>query len=452
MPRFNLDWLPQTIADYCKSLTETCQVSPDLLGVTALGVLSVATQKSKIILRDGWEEYCTLYVANIQYAGEKKSLALGKLSSPLTDWQDQKNTSLKSEISSSKQKYRLLKKRCEQAEKDALAGKISDEEAVQIACQLDDFQPVRPVQLFSDDCTAERLVQLLAENKEQFAVLSAEGGILSIISGRRYSQTSDANVDVYLKSFFGEPVQVDRVNRASDTLRHPTLSMVLNVQPTAIKKLVQDEDLRGLGLVDRFLYSFPPPYEKMYLFDTAPENQTLRCAYHNLLASLLDDRDNAKYITLSPDARELFKGFCERNWNFQRPKAPRDFRGYLNKHCGVVGRIAGILQAATDKSTIVTSETMQNAIAIGDYFRQQAESLILGGAMFDSDMQFAETVYSVARDLADTNGEVKLRDIYRKLHRKKTDLVEPLQILVDTNRVAESDAPFEQLATIKLIG
>ena len=95
---------------------------------------------------------------------------------------------------------------------------------------------------------------------------------------------------------------------------------------------------------------------------------------------------------------------------------------------------------------------MQNAIAIGDYFRQQAESLILGGAMFDSDMQFAETVYSVARDLADTNGEVKLRDIYRKLHRKKTDLVEPLQILVDTNRVAESDAPFEQLATIKLIG
>jgi len=86
------------------------------------------------------------------------------------------------------------------------------------------------------------------------AVLSPEGGVFDVMGGR-YS--GEPNIDVYLKAHTGESLRVDRMNRPSEYVARPILTLCLTVQPVVLKRLAEKRDFRGRGLVARFLYSIP---------------------------------------------------------------------------------------------------------------------------------------------------------------------------------------------------
>ena len=434
---FDISCLPHVVKNICEAIADSLTVSADMVGTCALTILSTACQNHIVEIKSGWEEPLNLFGLIVASAGEKKSPVQAILKKPFDDWQSQKNSSLKSEIEVSKQTYKNLKKKLAKAESDILKSVDgAEEEAIRLAQELADFEAVRPVRLYSGDCTTEKLAQLLAENNEQFSIISSEGGIVSTIAGR-YSN-GEANSDIYCKAFYGESVQVDRVNRDSDLLDRPILSMLLAVQPVVLKSLINNSVLTGVGLVDRFLFCVPPSSIGKSTFNSPAIPDKVMTEYHNLVTQLLDERQGRKYLKFSHEARKLFADFYD---HFQQISIPRDFEGiegWASKHCGIVARIAGILQLSEDGNCTISADNVLKAITLSDYFQEQAR-LVLGGAVLNEAEQLAEYVLERIKkcksNVLEKDGVhvLKFRDLQRTIHKRglktREDFAEPLQIL-----------------------
>jgi len=65
--------------------------------------------------------------------------------------------------------------------------------------------------------TPERVVGLMAEQQNRFAIFSAEGGLLSTLASARYSKNSSPSYDALLKAHAGDPIAHDR--KGSDPIR-----------------------------------------------------------------------------------------------------------------------------------------------------------------------------------------------------------------------------------------
>ena len=79
------------------------------------------------------------------------------------------------------------------------------------------------------------------QNHECMAIISTEGGVFDMISGR-YDRKP--NMDIYLKGYSGDSLNVDRKGRESEHIDHPTLTMALTIQPTILDEIMRNDRLR----------------------------------------------------------------------------------------------------------------------------------------------------------------------------------------------------------------
>ena len=114
--------------------------------------------------------------------------------------------------------------------------------------------PVLP-RLVADDVTPEAAASLLAEQGGRLAVLSAEGGIFTTMSGR-YSG-GVPSLEVFLKGHAGDLLRVDRKGRPAEHVPAPALTLGLALQPEVLRDIARLPGFRGRGLLARILYSLP---------------------------------------------------------------------------------------------------------------------------------------------------------------------------------------------------
>lgn len=440
----------------CRAVSESLTVSTDMAAAAGLGVLSVACNKYGVALKDGWFQPLTLYMVICAEAGEKKSPVLNAMKKPLDDWSKQRNIDLKGEIAESKQKYRNMKNLLKRAEKDAENGKDgAEEETLRLAREIDAFESVRPVRLYSGDVTSEKLVQLLSDNGERFAILSSEGGILQVLSGDRYGNGT-ANYDIYCQGYNGETVNVDRINSGTVTMENPVLSMTLFVQPVILAGLLGNETLQGVGLCDRCLYAAPISTIGKERFDAIPIPGNVEAGYSNMIRRLLEGRERT--LWLSDEAREQFAGYYNR-FTKDIPFAYEDLKGWASKFRGTVGRIAGILQLCEDAdSGRISGDNMMRAIILSDYFTEQARLILREGGMNQNE-QTAKYLLDRVRALrdktyADEAGRIvlKYRDLRANVNKRglkqKADYDEPLQCLIDKGWIDVNAEVFAQVTEL----
>ena len=87
----------------------------------------------------------------------------------------------------------------------------ADEKKLQeLKDELDSLPVIKEIRYSADDCSSEALTSLLAGNGGRMAVISSEGGIFDIMTGR-YS--NKVNIDVWLKGWCGDQIRVDRMGR-----------------------------------------------------------------------------------------------------------------------------------------------------------------------------------------------------------------------------------------------
>ncbi len=381
---FPADALPDDIADYVKAVAESTQTPVDMAGTAALAAVAVCCQgKYKIRGKADWVEPLNGYFIVINPPSERKSAVEHSIVKPLDVYEEQYNIRNAGAVEASKMRKRILEKRQKAVEEKVSKGNADMEELDRIAQEAADFEEVRPLQLYVDDITTEKLVSVMSANKGRAALVSSEGGIFDTLAG---IYTKNVNIDVMLKGYSGDPIRVDRIGRESENIMDPALTILLMAQPNVLSEVMRNTTFRGRGLTARFLYSMPASFVGTRDFRSKPVSDECYRRYEQKIVNLLEDEytRTAEMITLSDEAIELLAAFASE----LEPRLAGDLAemsDWAGKLVGNVLRMAGLLcRAGVFRShdfmddadpLVVDGQTMGNAIRLGKYYLNHAQAI-----------------------------------------------------------------------------
>lgn len=374
LPPFPTHTLPNWIADMVYAVADELQVATDLPATLALAALATTTAGHiEIAIRDTWHEPTNLYLVVALPPGAGKSPAFKAMIGPLETHQTNLRHNAETRIAALEQQRRILTTAMKRAE-----DKGDTNEARNLLQELHELQiPHRP-RLIIDDATPEALVARLHEQNGRLALMSSEGGLFDMITGRYNERT---NLDPYLQAWSGDTINVDRIGRESITITKPLLTIGLTVQPTVIERLAARPELAGRGLTARFMYAIPHDtvgYRDMTRPDT-PTNPT-RNHYNQQLTHIAETlhKQPSQTLQLTPDAAQIFNDWRQHIEHRRRPDGDLyNMREWTTKLESSVARTAAILTTATNPHNPgpVTAQTLNHAITIGRYWIEHARAV-----------------------------------------------------------------------------
>lgn len=391
-PPFPAEELPPTLRAFVAALALATQTPPALAALLVLAVLAAAAAtRVAVRVRDGWKEPLNLFVAVALGPANRKSAVFSECAEPLEQFEKEETARLAPELAQQQSELKIKKKQLEALEKKAAAidDRLTAEEkadakerAQALARELAETPIPEPPRMVVDDCSPEKLANLMATQDGKIAVLSPEGGVFGMMGGR-YSANSQPNLDVYLKGHAGDPLRVDRIGRPPDYVRHPALTIGLAVQPGVIRQLAEKPEFRERGLPARFLYGMPFTWVGSRKIAAPPLPDTVRAAYQRCVRAILElprfkgpDGDSlSKELGLSPEAGAALRAFEER----LEPRLGEHgdlghVADWAGKLAGAICRVAGLLhlsEHAKGKApwdTTVAGETMAAAIRMSEDF------------------------------------------------------------------------------------
>jgi hypothetical protein len=222
-----------------------------------MGAVSAALSgKLEVEPEDGYIESAHIWVCPLLESGNRKRAVIDAIRVPIDEYQDSERERLEPELK------RLLSER---ASKRAAIEKLRKRHSVDSADALADetrriaeFEAELPpephtITLTTSDTTPEALEELMQDNDGRMAIISDEGGMFDIMSGRYNTQP---NLDVFLKGHTGGRVAVHRRSRITFIPR-AHLTICLAPQPSVIHALRDKPFMRERGLLARFLYALP---------------------------------------------------------------------------------------------------------------------------------------------------------------------------------------------------
>lgn len=328
------------------------------------------------------------------------------------------------EILAAEVRMELAKERRKKAV--AAAAKASVEEAQVLALEAEEMarriaeeHVIRSPRIIADDVTPEKIVDLMQASGGRLGVFSAEAGLFDIIAGR-YNERGSANLEVFLKGHSGDPLTVDRMQRASESVQSPALTLGLTVQPHVVRGLARDPALRGRGLLARILFSLPRSNVGFREIDPSPVPPEVESQYSARIKALRlapcsydkSGEITADLVHFTAEARERFRPFEEEVERELRPEGVlgpiADWGGKLS---GAVARIAGLIAVAeSDGGPTVTPEHVERAIGIGRYLISHA---LAAFALMGADPALEDAKHILAWLRRDGRRVVSCRDIHQ---------------------------------------
>jgi replicative DNA helicase len=442
LPPFPLDTLPDWGSAMIEGVSEETQTPADLAGVVFLGALSAAAGGRAVIeVRPGWTEPVNLYTAVVMPPGSRKSAVFREMTTPITDAERQLCETARADI----QEQEVARTVADEAAKRAIATAAKDPkndhakaQAIAAAGIAMAITPRAWPRLLADDVTPEAATSLLAQQGGRLAILSAEGDIFDVMSGR-YSAGQIPNLGVFLKGHAGDTILVDRKGREPERIDRPALTIGLCIQPQVLLDIARRPVLRGRGLLARVLYSLPADVVGYREIEPDTVQAEVRDLYRQNLAALvvsLDGWTDPAVLLVTPEAA---KALAE----FQRVIEPRlrngagdlaAVRDWASKLAGAAVRIAGLLHLAEHLKDgwgkPIEADTMERAVQLGEYFTEHARAAF--------DQMGTEPLVDDARVLLawikrTEAKEFTKRDLHRGVasarFRKSSDLDEPLVLL-----------------------
>ena len=379
--KFPADCFPKPYSDYTKALADSLQVDVSMVGMAVLSVLSVISQQYiSIQLKEDWKEPLNLYGIAVASPGERKSAVLQRAFKPIWEYQNNANAHILHQMQENEVKIEILNNTYSKAIK-----KGETNEAIRIKDELERLENAHTIQLLVDDTTPEALTEIMLNNNEAAAIISAEGGVFGMLSGR---YTRCPNLDLFLKSFSNEPFVVNRVGRC-EQLNNPKLTMLLFVQPIVVSEAFSQKQFRERGLMGRFLYCCPPSKMGNRKLNALPIDTTIESAYERAVIEILTSINSNIILTLDDDAVNVSTEFFD-YIESRLTTEYASFTDWAGKVHGTTMRIAGLLHVARYGADCgnhkVDKQTMKNAVKLGKYFILQAVDLFGDNTNLDSDI------------------------------------------------------------------
>lgn len=444
---FPTDALPTDIGAYVQAIAESTQTPVDMAGTAALAVIAMCCQGKYVIQgKVDWIEPLNLYTNVIAQPSERKSAVEHHVVRPADNFEVRYNLQNAARVEGSKMQKRILERRQKAIEDKVAKGNAEEGELDKIAKEVAEFEEEKPLHLYVDDITTEKLVSVMAGNHGRAALISSEGGIFDTLAG---IYTKNVNIDVMLKAYSGDTIRVDRIGRESESIMNPTLTILLMTQPKVVSDVLSNPTFRGRGLTARFLYCLPDSSVGERRFQSRPIQDTVYQRYEQRIVNMLEDEysKQPEVITLSPEASNLLTDFAEEI----EPKLKTDYAeiaDWAGKLVGNTLRIAGLLCRAgvcrapeflsENEPLRVSGGTMADAIRLGRYYLSHALAVhdaIPQSAMYSQ----AEKILRMIREHQLTG--FTRRDAMRFCQTfKRVDEIQPvLDFLEDMGYIASVD-------------
>ena len=407
LPPFPIDCLPSRLRNYVEAVAIHTQTPMDM----AAGVLAACLQgKVKVEGNIGHYEQTSLYIFLIAPPGSRKSAVIHAMTAAIEDYEQKYNEGNKTAMRRNKQERESLQRDINRLTRqlEVKYDTLTELELQHTQDKLVELPEIKPLQIFTDDCTSESMIRLLKDNHGRMALISAEGGAFDNIVGR---YTKKPNLDVWLKGICGDTIRVDRINREPDYIRNPALSMIISAQPGVLSELMQSSLLDGRGFLARLFYINIPSAAMPKSFRSAPIPATIREDYDHLIFHLLNLSENEPItLHLAPEAINQMDELCHSVEAYLRNEH-RDMREWGSKYIGLVLRTAGLLHIAADGAGDIQTEMVENAIRIGSYaFHHALYAYSILGA--DETVEKALHVVTKLRKLSVTS--ISRSDLYQK--------------------------------------
>ena len=380
---FPIGAIPGPSGDMASYLAKHCQVDNGLSSSMVLAAISTAIGGKVHVNLGTHREPANIYALAIIGSGNRKSEVQSQSAEPIYKYQRECQESMASIIREAESKKRILEKRLDKLQKEA-AGKDDPREREQISKQCNDVitemeanpVPKKPV-FVVDDITPEALGQLMADNGERMAILSAEGGIFKIISG--LYTNGQSNIDLFLKAHAGDYWSNNRIGRESKMMEKPALTLGLAVQPDVMEEIGRNSEFRERGLSARFLYSFCQSKAGYRTRHSNPLPPPVKDAYNRKIRSLMY-LDKKIELTLCLSAQQRWDEFYDKVEKSLRPGGKLEhIVDWGSKLPGAVARIAGLLHFADSADEFpgyeIKKDTINCAIMIGMYYCDHARAV-----------------------------------------------------------------------------
>lgn len=383
---FPTEAFPGGIEQYLKSVVAYSQVDTAMTFSAALATFALCMQGKYMVSYpsgNGWKEHLCLYLVIVAEPGETKSGTFGAVNRPIRTWQKEKRESYEKdwnlylqEKQAKEEKQANLRKAIASLKTDPQEKQQYHEELKVITDELTELQaPISPDFIVADT-TMEALADLMKKTNGSAGVFSSEGDFFKIITGL-YNHGVCSNLQLILNAYDGDSYMMRRVTR--DTyLQRPLLSFCLMLQPNLYRETFGNAELRGRGLLARFLTCAPKSMAgKRDKRSTAKLDAVNYVPYEMAMVHFLeiqqDPEEEPPVLMWEPAARERMLDYMQTIENSMGNGQPmEDCKDYANKASAVAMRIAGILHLlhhwTQDEIPPISREIAEKAIQVHRFF------------------------------------------------------------------------------------
>ena len=433
VPPFQTDlitasWL-RAMVDAVARATET---PIELALLLSLAVVATSVQrKYEIEPEPGYLETLNLWILVALDSGNRKTAVLKAMTAPLFEFERQHAAMMAPKVAEAEAARRLAEDRIKYLRAKAAKASGADRQAAWEELRDEEAavpEVPKPVRVWAQDVTIEKLGQLMAENGGATAIFSDEGGFFDILAGR-YSQNGGPNLDLALQGHSGAPVRVDRGSRSPVHIDSAILTCAFTPQPDVLKSFANQPSFRGRGFLARYLYAMPRSPLGRRTLETWPVPDEVRQQYDANIQALLKlpPREDGKphQLHFSHEAYPEWKAF-QRHVEDELPDGGtfEHIRDWASKHPGAVARLAGVLHCAehADGNPAhhpVSLATMEAALALGALLERHALAAFSLMAV-DSALEAAQKVWAWV--LRQRHPQFSRRDCHQALRGSFPDL------------------------------
>ena len=318
---FPLMALPLPMQAYCKAVAESTGTPIDYAALAVLGSMAGAIGAStKLMIKDGWEEYAVLWLALCAEAGTTKTPVIKSCFKPIRGIQSELN-----------KRYQMALKNFNDAKERAKKDPASE-------------TPTKPEPqyLYLVDTTQEGLIKTLADNPRGGCLVSDE--ITSWLGSHDKYTGKGNDRSFYLSLWSSSSYSSIRKGGGNLSVELPVLSVIGGLTPSSLPKLHGGQDD---GFLSRFLIACPDK-TKSYFTETGISDE-VQLAYDSFIRKLWElepdhmdlESISPKRVVLSEDARTVFASFANAIEDEKHSgDIPTILKGAWSKAPSQVGRIA----------------------------------------------------------------------------------------------------------------
>ena len=460
---FPISALPIEAQELTREVSRWAQVDENLAAIQVLACISASLGKGAVSIDNGRKTWANLWILGVAATGTGKSESSRPIFAPLreiqaevrTHWEEFTKPTAMAKVRGARISITGIEAKIKKLKNDReeLEALIAGEELT-----LNKWLPeTRPPKLIVEDTTPEAMADaFLSADETLFSYSTDAGKVLSNLHGRYSSNTSVGQVKedtLLLKAYSVESYAVDRKGGGETLLKQPWIALLWLVQPGKLPLLFDQEALSDGGFMPRVM-----PYLSLKLLPLLeiqpPIDPGITDRWETLIRSLYYDLRASSKLKGQSVEFNLSNALAQRILDWGNEKRRRvnngelsDVSGYVTRWVEWAKRIAVNLQACAlihgDTSGEISSETVEKAIQIAEWFSIEQLRILHGGRVRkrDEELKRLQTRAEKLIEILEgkwgrvTVAELKRNHGYEKVEVQKIIKTWPLQfeLIADAN-------------------